>query len=773
MEELGSGRGYARRWARAARGLAGRWARRGARDLAEAAASGSFRSLSGSFRAAGGGGAGADSGGEEEVPGPLPRDSMTPFQRRRARARWRLASRIAGMQRRQQLLDQALLEKRMVEAIVFVGHCVEGVATSGEAILLPARAAFGLHPSLGWDVMQESIYLWDALSRRWTLETVSPKDFNPALDRSLVHFKFREAQGGFLTLAFAVDCASCIPHALLRAGLGLLQLGEAHAAYQFLSALGMLKVLRLGPAWVILRRGLAGLDQWLRALLGQNHSPGLLRLMQLLLVTLYLTHTIGLLYITVLRYEGFPSSPFAIPVACPHAPGEECSYFEAHRADPWRCYLRSLFWAFESITGGNSYDPDSPLEVLVSAGVVAASMAMNVALFGSIASLIAQWDERRAAFRLKLEAVEDFAERTAIAPQLVARIKRYYELVWERHNGVEDDLRVLEDLPRQLRTEVLESLYADKIRGVDIFRHAEQAFILSLATKLSNLVVPEGEWVVRKGEVGQEMFFIVRGECEVVLEGNKVVANLSRGSYFGEIALLLAERRTASIRTKKDCELLKLQKEDFEELLNLFPKTRELFYQIAQQRSKQRGVEDPEDALLAELPLVKRCPLFQHCEAEVARAVVFSLRPVEFARGDSVAVAGDAAHEMYFCSSGRLKVMPVEDASEGPSRGSWQKSVRILKEGDFFGQEALLEPGARCHASIVALEQATLMKLSRAAFMSVCSRFPDFAVRPGRPLDFSPSSPSRGPGQVRWNRLSPVLATVQKALSPHKKEKTG
>merc|ERR1712072_1288608 len=102
--------------------------------------------------------------------------------------------------------------------------------------------------------------------------------------------------------------------------------------------------------------------------------------------------------------------------------------------------------------------------------------------------------------------------------------------------------------------------------------------------------------------------------------GNKVVANLSRGSYFGEIALLLAERRTASIRTKKDCELLKLQKEDFEELLNLFPKTRELFYQIAQQRSKQRGVEG-EDSLLAELPLVKRCGLFQNCEAEVVRAV--------------------------------------------------------------------------------------------------------------------------------------------------------
>ena len=65
------------------------------------------------------------------------------------------------------------------------------------------------------------------------------------------------------------------------------------------------------------------------------------------------------------------------------------------------------------------------------------------------------------------------------------------------------------------------------------------------------------------------------------------------------------------------------------------------------------------------------------------------------------------------------------------------------------------------------------MKLSRAAFASVCSRFPDFAARSGRPLDFSPSSSPRGTGQVRWNRLSPVLAGVQKALSPGKKEKTG
>ena len=726
------------------------------------------RNLSGSFSGSFRGGGGGGGGGEEGGGGALPRDGMTPFQRRRARARWRVVARIAGMQRRQQLMDQALVEKRLVETLSFCARCFEGLSTSGEAILLPARAAFALQPSPSWDVLQEIIMVWEVLSRRWTLTTISAEEFNPALNRSLVRLEFHRGGGSFISLHSLYDAACCVPHALLGLALAASPLGTGHPVARTVEALRVLKVLRLWPAWRILRRSLAGVDEVLRSLLGESHTPGLLRLMQLLFLTLYLTHTIGLLYIAVIRYESFPNSAFALPVPCPADPRNECSYFEAHGADVWRCYLRALFWAFESITGGNNFEPDSPMEVLVSSVVMAVSMSMNVALFGSIASLIAQWDERRAAFRLKLEAVEDFAERSGIAPQLAARIKRYHELVWERHNGVEDDLQVLEDLPGQLRTEVMESLYAEKIRNVEIFRHAEPAFILSLATKLRCQLVPEGEMVIRKGEVGMEMFFLAQGECEVQLDKGRVVASLSRGSYFGEIALLNAERRTASIRSKTDCELLILQKGDFEELLNLFPKTRELFFQIAQERIKVRGVEG-DDALLAELPLVKRCPLFHNCEPEVARAVVFSLRPLQFKKGEKVTTEGEAALGMHFCASGRLKVIAE---CEGLSAG--KRVVRILKEGDSFGLDALVDGQARNATSIIALESATLMWLSRVAFQSICDRFPAVRRAASRVTAVSaePSSLFELQTQLsaqspkRRKRLPPLLAKVHEALSP-------
>ena len=46
------------------------------------------------------------------------------------------------------------------------------------------------------------------------------------------------------------------------------------------------------------------------------------------------------------------------------------------------------------------------------------------------------------------------------------------------------------------------------------------------------------------------MYFVQRGVCEVVEESTgAVLFVLEEGSYFGEIALLVSERRTASVRT--------------------------------------------------------------------------------------------------------------------------------------------------------------------------------------------------------------------------------
>jgi len=73
------------------------------------------------------------------------------------------------------------------------------------------------------------------------------------------------------------------------------------------------------------------------------------------------------------------------------------------------------------------------------------------------------------------------------------------------------------------------------------------------------------------------MFFLTRGECEVrVKDENKVdysVRVLRAGSIFGEVALLVNQLRTASVRTLNYCTCSSLNKAHFIELCVRFPET--------------------------------------------------------------------------------------------------------------------------------------------------------------------------------------------------------
>ena len=51
-----------------------------------------------------------------------------------------------------------------------------------------------------------------------------------------------------------------------------------------------------------------------------------------------------------------------------------------------------------------------------------------------------------------------------------------------------------------------------------------------------------------------------QGTCDVVINHDTVVASISAGAYFGEVALLFSTERTATIRTKTYCKLLSLTK---------------------------------------------------------------------------------------------------------------------------------------------------------------------------------------------------------------------
>jgi CRP/FNR family cyclic AMP-dependent transcriptional regulator len=64
----------------------------------------------------------------------------------------------------------------------------------------------------------------------------------------------------------------------------------------------------------------------------------------------------------------------------------------------------------------------------------------------------------------------------------------------------------------------------------------------------------EGEWILRQGQSAPGVFVILDGQASVVIDGEEIGV-LSRGSFFGEISVLLGEAATADIvaRTPLEC----------------------------------------------------------------------------------------------------------------------------------------------------------------------------------------------------------------------------
>ena len=105
---------------------------------------------------------------------------------------------------------------------------------------------------------------------------------------------------------------------------------------------------------------------------------------------------------------------------------------------------------------------------------------------------------------------------------------------------------------------------------VDLFAGLEENDRSMIAACLEEVTYAADEPIVRQGDSGNSMFFVQHGEVKIMLEKNgqiMEVAQLRPGNYFGEMALLTGENRTATVSAIVDTDILILRKEPFSEVL--------------------------------------------------------------------------------------------------------------------------------------------------------------------------------------------------------------
>jgi len=105
----------------------------------------------------------------------------------------------------------------------------------------------------------------------------------------------------------------------------------------------------------------------------------------------------------------------------------------------------------------------------------------------------------------------------------------------------------------------------DLIGKVPFFQSLDPSGITQITHMLRRVEVPERTAVIRRGKVGDCMYFIAAGEVEVDITPAPV--RLGVGAFFGELALLGDLIRTADVTTTKPSTLLILDLADFRTLM--------------------------------------------------------------------------------------------------------------------------------------------------------------------------------------------------------------
>ena len=118
---------------------------------------------------------------------------------------------------------------------------------------------------------------------------------------------------------------------------------------------------------------------------------------------------------------------------------------------------------------------------------------------------------------------------------LVQRVLRFYDYLWCRQGGVDEEA-VMDELPGPIRKRVVMHVNGTIIDSVPFFAlcadTAKQLFVSILKPKPSDVIA-------QQGEVGTELFLIERGQGLVsTRDGSIPYCTLDKGDYFGESCLL-------------------------------------------------------------------------------------------------------------------------------------------------------------------------------------------------------------------------------------------
>jgi voltage-gated potassium channel len=265
--------------------------------------------------------------------------------------------------------------------------------------------------------------------------------------------------------------------------------------------------------------------------------------------------------------------------------------------DPVTFYNHALYWTITTLTtvGYGDITPTTNIARIYTMAIMlvgAATYGIIIANFSRLIMLADKYKEER---KEKMNGMMQFMKFYNIPMSLQKQVYSFYNHLLQKNISDEDNI-IIKDLPQALQNELNIYQKIKFIRSVHIFKDASTPCLKMIAQKLEQTFHSPNEFIIRKGDLGEEMFIIGHGELEVTT-GEKVLNELKAGQFFGELALLQDTVRNADVKTNSYCDLYTFNKEDFLEVIEKYPTLGKKFSDRYQKRKNDQPAQPAEDSM--------------------------------------------------------------------------------------------------------------------------------------------------------------------------------
>jgi len=248
--------------------------------------------------------------------------------------------------------------------------------------------------------------------------------------------------------------------------------------------------------------------------------------------------------------------------------------------------------------------------------------------------------------------------------------------------------------------------YPEHVPAIPLFSDLPADAFAAVLGALKLVRTRPGDIVLSEGSTGTAFYVLARGSVRVSREGRDgtpvPLALLHDGSIFGEMALVAAAPRSATVVAITDCDLLEFDRH----ALGAASREIETVARALDKFTRERLLNN----------LLSTAPLFRPLGAKDRIDLIRRFTAHDVAAGATIIREGEPGQGLFVVMSGEVDISKID--------GEQKILLATLRPGDVFGEISLIHD-APTSATVTAATNSTVMFLARDYFQRLVQAIPE------------------------------------------------